>query len=204
MCWIRQFLSDRRACVRLNGAHSRYRVFRAGVPQGAVLSPLLFLIFINDLVDEMPRDVEVSLYADDVALWAGAPTVGEASQKVQVALSTLESWARRWKFKVNPQKSESAAFALGSNAEACSNPTVELYGQPSRPTETPKLLGVTFDRRMTFRTHAENIASKMTARLQQLRRLAGRSWGCCTSDLRTVYTRAVQKVSDFSLYLEIN
>ena len=195
--WTRQFLCDRRACVRINGEHSRSRVFRAGVPQGAVLSPLLFLIYIDDLVNALPHDIEISLYADDVALWAGASTIDDASRKVQMALNELERWVRRWKLDINIDKSETAAFALGSNAGACAKPTVVLNGQPLQSTETPKLLGVTLDRRMTFRAHTERIAAKMTARLQQLRRLAGRSWGCCADDLRTVYLAYIRSVADY-------
>jgi ribonuclease HI len=195
--WIRQFLSDRRACVRLNGVCSRQRVFRTGVPQGAVLSPLLFLVYIDDIVDNMPRDVDVSLYADDIALWASGPTINAASRKVQAALLVVEQWARRWKLPINPGKSETAAFALGCNAEALVSPTLELNGETLRSTATPKLLGVTFDRRMTFRTHVDRIAERMTARLQQLRRLAGRSWGCCARDLRAVYLAYIRSVADY-------
>ena len=159
--WIRQFLSDRRARVRLQGANSKQRIFRAGVPQGAVLSPLLFLIYINDITDAFPQDVQVSLYADDVALWAGGTTITEASHKVQAALQSLEEWARRWKLPINAEKSEAAAFALGTNAEALANPTLRLSGQVLRCSATPKLLGMTFDRRMTFRAHVDIMASKM-------------------------------------------
>ena len=195
--WIRQFLSDRRACVRLNGVCSRKRIFRAGVPQGAVLSPLLFLMYIDDIVDNMPRDVDISLYADDIALWASGPSIDAASRKVQAALQVVEQWAWRWKLPVNPGKSEAAAFALGCNAEALVSPTLELNGETLRCTATPKLLGVTFDRRMTFRAHVDRIAEKMTTRLQQLRRLAGRSWGCSARDLRAVYLAYIRSVADY-------
>ena len=161
------------------------------------MSPLLFLVYINDIADNMPRDVQVSLYADDIALWVGSPTIGEASRKVQAALRILEEWAHRWKLPVNAEKSEAAAFALGTNAEALANPTLQLNGQILRCTATPKLLGMTFDRRMTFRAHVERIALKMTDRLQQLRCLAGRWWGCCARDLRTVYLAYIRSVADY-------
>ena len=195
--WIRQYLSDRRASVRVNGMCSRQRIFRAGVPQGAVLSPLLFIIYINDIVDNMPADVEVSLYADDVALWAGASTIGEASRKVQAALQKLEEWALRWKLVINVEKSEAAAFALGTNPDSLARPVLSLGGQTLKCSETPKFLGMTFDRRMTYRAHVEEMAQRMTSRLRQLRCLAGRSWGCCSRDLRTVYLAYIRSVSDY-------
>ena len=195
--WIRQFLADRRACVRVGESCSTHRIFRAGVPQGAVLSPLLFLLYINDIVEDMPADVEVSLYADDVALWAGGSTIPAASRRVQAALLVLERWAQRWKLAISPEKSEAAAFALGNNAASQASPVLRLGGQRLRCTTTPRLLGVTFDRQLTFRAHVTAIEEKMTARLQQLRRLAGRSWGCRAEDLRTVYLAYIRSVADY-------
>ena len=71
--WIRGFLTHRRARVRLNGALSRNRVFREGLPQGSVLSPLLFLFVIDTLRARLPPTTNVSLYADDVAVWSAPP-----------------------------------------------------------------------------------------------------------------------------------
>ena len=187
--WIRQFLSDRLASVSLNGEKSKQRIFRAGVPQGAVLSPLLFLVYINDLVEALPSTTEVSLYADDVAVWAGARSIADASVKVQSALHELERWARQWKLPINPEKSEAAAFALGTNAESTATPNLQLDGQRLRCNNTTTLLGVTLDRRLTFRAHTGKVAERMTYRLQQLRRLAGRTWGCSAADLRTADLR---------------
>ncbi|KAH7698463.1 AP-like endonuclease/reverse transcriptase [Aphelenchoides avenae] len=66
--WVHGFLSDRRARVRIDDTNSRSFPLKAGTPQGSVLSPILFLIFVNDILDDMPADVEASLYADDLAL----------------------------------------------------------------------------------------------------------------------------------------
>ena len=195
--WIRQFLSDRRASVRLNGECSKQRIFRAGVPQGAVLSPLLFLVYIDDLARVLPGGVDVSLYADDVAIWTGARTIADASERTQSALQELESWARRWKLVISAEKSESAASALGNNAESLAVPSLQLGGFQLHCNESPTLLGVTLDRRMTFRVQVQRVADRMTYRLQQLRRLAGRTWGCCARDLRTVYVSYIRAVADY-------
>ena len=65
--WINAFLRTRTAEVMVNGVLSKRVRMKQGLPQGAVLSPLLFLLFINDLVDAIPEGVECSLFADDVA-----------------------------------------------------------------------------------------------------------------------------------------
>ena len=78
LTWVRAFLQDRQACVRINGQLGGYRCVGEGTPQGAVLSPLLFLLFINDISRDFPPGVEVTLFADDLALFATEKNIAGA------------------------------------------------------------------------------------------------------------------------------
>src|SRR4029078_1326064 len=97
--WIRAFLHDRRVRVVTGLMHSEWFSLSAGVPQGAVLSPFLFLVYINDLVDcASEAGCYVSLYADDVAAWSHDPTSdahGDAC--LQDFLRRASAWATKWK-----------------------------------------------------------------------------------------------------------
>ena len=73
--WISQYLTNRKARVHVNGAYSR----REGVPQGGVLSPTLFLVFINDIVRDLPRKVPGTIYADDLVLWCSEEHITTAN-----------------------------------------------------------------------------------------------------------------------------
>ena len=66
--WISQYLNNRTARAQVNGAHSRQKTLREGVPQGGVLSPTLFLIYVNDIIAELLRKIYSALYADDMVL----------------------------------------------------------------------------------------------------------------------------------------
>ena len=66
--WTKSYLHNRRARVMVDNKHSRKLLLRHGVPQG-LLSPSLFIIFINDLVAELPKGVHAALYSNDLVLW---------------------------------------------------------------------------------------------------------------------------------------
>ena len=83
--WTQSFLSVRRACVVYQNHISRSFRVRRGVPQGSVLGPVLFSLFINDLPDSLPSSVSCSLYANDLAFWSSSPSVPTAVEATQGA-----------------------------------------------------------------------------------------------------------------------
>ena len=106
--WTQSFFSDRRACVVFQNHKSRSFRVRRGVPQGSVLGPVLFSLFINDLPASLPSSVSCSLYADDVAIWSSSLSVPTAVEATQGALFRLE----RWCLPLNPSKCEASFFSV--------------------------------------------------------------------------------------------
>ena len=91
MLWVRSFLSDCRAKVQVGGSRSRSFRIRRGVPQGSVLGPVLFILFVDDIAKDLPRGAYASLYADDLAIWSSSPDPLKASSVVQSSLNVLET-----------------------------------------------------------------------------------------------------------------
>lgn len=195
--WIRAFLTDRQACVKYNGQCGRFRCIREGTPQGAVCSPTLFLAFINDLPNHLPRDVETSLFADDLAIWATDKTVAAAEARVQRALDCLLKWAEEWKMEVNREKTVGTIFTLDP-AEARRECALTLGTSRLQHDPTPVFLGIRFDRGLSFRQHIENVKVKMKRRSHALRSLSGKSWGAAASDLRTIYLAFIRSCADYA------
>ena len=108
--WVQEWFASRRAWVELNGVNSDKSDLVQGLPQGAVLSPLLFLIYVDDLTKEMPPGVEISLFADDVAVWAKDRSVEKATDLVQNATEAIVRWSERWLMILSVQKCEVALF----------------------------------------------------------------------------------------------
>ena len=140
--WVRSFLSDRRAEVQVGGSHSRsFRIKRA-VPQGSVLGPVLFILFVDDITKNLPRGAHASLYADDLAIWSSSPDPLKASFVVQSSLIVLETWSNLWRLPLNPKKCESTFFSTDPH-QATFQPRLNLLGFPLLFNSTPKFLGVT-------------------------------------------------------------
>ena len=193
--WINALLTDRRAQVKYGCSTSRFRRMMNGVPQGSVLSPLLFLIFINDICQGL--DVNVSLFADDLAIWVQDQDLGRAEAIMQKALYKIEEWCAEWKLQLNTEKSEVTVFSSDPH-EAKYRPHLILLDKPLQFNATPTFLGVTFDRTLSFRAHIDNATKKMKKRCQVMRCLRGRDWGLEKSDMRQIYLTYARSAAEYS------
>ena len=101
LAWIRAFLGSRSQQVVIDGEESESIPVTSGVPQGSVLGPILFLIYINDLPDEVRS--RVRLFADDTALYLTMESEDERSA-LQTDLDILSAWETRWDMEFNPSK----------------------------------------------------------------------------------------------------
>ena len=97
---LKIFLSDRKQRVVLNGQTSSWENVNSGVPQGSVLGPLLFLIYINDLPDGLQSNAK--LFADDTCLFSIVSNLNETSETMNADLNRIKEWAFQWKMSFNP------------------------------------------------------------------------------------------------------
>ena len=100
--WVQAWLSNRLTWVTFDGEKSKTVILKQGVPQGSVLSPLLFLFYINDLPNGIAQS-NVSLFADDVAVWIQASGLLQAEQSLQTSLNHIAEWSKRWKMELCPE-----------------------------------------------------------------------------------------------------
>ena len=100
------YLSDRFQRVSLNGQTSSWRPVLAGVPQGSILGPLLFLIYINDLPNELKSNAK--LFADDTSLFTIVKDKSESANILNNDFSKISKWAYNWKMLFNPDPSKPA------------------------------------------------------------------------------------------------
>ena len=173
--WIRSYLLDHRSKVRICNSYSQPFRLRRGVPQGSVLGPVLFSLFINDLRTFLPTSVKTSLYADDLAIWVSSPSVECATSTVQAALSRLVEWSSMWRLPLNPLKCESSFFSLDPYQSRI-KPSLYILNTLLNFNSHPTFLGVTFDRTLSFKHHVLSLRNKFYSRFRAFRSIASASW----------------------------
>ena len=164
-----------------------------GVPQGAVLSPLLFLFYIDGIRKTAPLDTCVSMYADDIAVWSQHKDKLRAQLAVQKAVDSFGLWSADHKFSLNPAKCEVAFFSTDP-AEAKWSSSIALNGHTFSFNRTPTFLGVTLDRTLTFRPQTEAVKARALGRVRIMSALASKEWGWSRRSLRAIYTATVHSV----------
>jgi hypothetical protein len=105
--FISSFLSNRKLSVSVEGEMSTPRIMKAGVPQGSVLSPTLFNMYINDTPQTI--GVHLALLADDACLYATERKEGYVLRKLQRGLNSIAEWSKRW--NINEDKTQAIYFS---------------------------------------------------------------------------------------------
>ena len=160
---LSSFLTNRKLRVKVGDEYSNEVTMNAGTPQGSCLSPLLYVILVNDLPEVAPN-ASKGQFADDIALWTNAFTFRAAISRLQNAVNSLEGWCRRWRIKLNGAKSNLLLIHRLNNIpneDLC----IQLFNDIIRPCSSARYLGVQFDSRLRFKEHFDMIETKATSRL---------------------------------------
>ena len=152
VAWVKEFLINRQQKVRIKDSYSTWHAVLSGIPQGSVLGPLLFVIYINDLPDEIEKLAKISLFADDAKISKHIITEHD-SKALQQALNTLTGWTEKWLLKLNVSKCQilsiSRSNAIEYKYDITYNGTVSTLGR----VHTMRDLGVLIDDKLHFSDH---------------------------------------------------
>ena len=168
--WFVNYLSNRTQFVTINGTLSESMDLSLCVPQGSVLGPLLFIIFINDLPTVIKR-CKVVMYADDTALFIANLDRKVIEAVLQNELNIINNWFTDNELFVNCTKTKVMIFGSKQRFVRIDNPVLSLSGTSLELIYFVKYLGLLFDRAMTWHDHINAVASNVSKRLGLLNRI---------------------------------
>ena len=198
--WVANFFADRRARVQWGDTFSRTKVLKEGLPQGCVLSPLLWLLYMDDVKDALAVVPETlgSKYADDLALVIRGNHREELAERMQLALNALEEWCEQWSVKISVEKTVALLLSTDpADNNGKYDPHLSINGKAIQVEKEPVFLGVTLDSQLGFGAHAKKVQANIARRTNLLRRLKGKKWGCRPKLLLHAHSAYIQPVARY-------
>lgn len=189
----KSYLTDRTFFVSIKNKTSSKRPIAAGVPQGSLLGPTLFSLYINDI----PRilNVLISIFADDTAIYTSSYRPGAIQRRLQVAINQLRRYFHKWKIKVNDAKTSAIFFTKRRPAV---KPEVVINGRPLEWSRLIKYLGVYLDPQLTFTQHVNHKIQQAYAAMSLLYPLLNKNSKLCKTNKRLLYTMIIRPILTYA------
>ena len=199
------YLKDRSFTVKIGNSFSTYRVIEAGVPQGGVLSPTLFSLFINDLpVKTDYNSQEFSfLFADDISYLTSSKNLINDQGKIQEYINLVVKWMDDWRLCLAPHKCVFSIFSRNKRNRLKENLfNFKIHDNNIKFYPYPKFLGIKFDRYMNGSAQVNEIKDKVKSRLNLLKIISyKKNWQLNEKTLINMYKSLVRSITDYSAYL---
>ena len=171
LSWFQSYLTNRQQYVHLNGVDSNKKFLKYGVPQGSILGPLLFIIYINDL-PEITNLAKYIFFADDANILVTGQDLSEINIKIKTVITAIELWVKSNGLKLNIKKTKYMVFSNKRNLDY-SVLQLSLNGNPIEHSNSERFLGVIVDSSLNWKTHISGLKSKISRNAGILYRLKG-------------------------------
>ena len=188
--WISSYLQNRQQRTVIQSTSSSLKNISAGVPQGSVLGPLLFLIYVDDITETLLSLTR--LYADDSSLYCSASSIQDIEGLLNHDLAQISAWAKQWQVAFNPSKTEALFFSL-RNIDTL--PKLTFNGTDISFVDNHKHLGLTLSSDGHWSSHIENILKSASRIISIMRKL---KFEISRSALNQIYVSYVRPLLEYA------
>jgi len=194
--FVSQLIMNRTFRVRIGTALSEEKEQTEGIPQGSVLSCLCFTIATNGLKNSIPNDITHTLYVDDLLIYYEGKYLHTMERRMQTAVNQISQWAENHGYRFSNKKTKCIMFKQRGRVEA---PNLTLYNEGITVSEEVNYLGITFDRRLNWKSQIRNLKAKCQSPIMLLKCISHLSWGADRKTLTTLYRSLIQSKLNYSL-----
>ena len=170
--WFKSYLANRQQKVTFKNGTSSSRLIDIGIPQGSILGPLLFTLYINDLPKAI-HNVQVDMYADDTTFHIGSNCYRDLTCSLQSAMDKLNVWLDINKLVLNVDKTKIMLIGSRKKLGDRGEEDIDIYvkGKKLELVDSAKILGIEIDSHLNFYKHVDNTAEKVSRKIGFLRRM---------------------------------
>ncbi len=167
--WFKSYLHNRSQAVRVNSSLSDFKTYNTGIPQGSILGPLLFIIFVNCLPDIVT--CKTVMYADDTSLMCKAKNVDDLKVQLESNLKAVAQWFQANKLTLNTDKTKFMVFGTSHILDQFSDITVTFNDKVIEKVDVFKYLGIKFDSNMSWSSQIDYLSGNVSKRIGVVKRV---------------------------------
>ena len=195
LAWLSSFLKERQYRV-LTPQATDYEPFSDGVPQGSGLSPLLFIIFISDMAEEL--HCQHAEFSDDLTLWTCIKDRAKAKTDLEHDLRAIERWSNKWRIAFGEKCSFTPFY---KNYRQLFEPSLTFNNLPLKKETEPKLLGVNLDHSLSFTRHLSIVETTLRRKIGILYKIIGKKLGSNRPALISIYKGWIRPSAEYASVL---
>ena len=195
--FIKSYLSNRRFFVKQGCEITNLHEICAGVPQGSIMGPLLYLLFTHDLPLPNQNSISVGTFADDTVALSSHKNADVASNNLQKYLDSISTWLMQWKIRANEAKSVHVTFTTKREI----SPPVTLNGIPIPQSNEAKYLGLYLDQKLTWKHHIFTKRKALGLKLRSLFQLLGPQSKLSLSNKLLLYKTILKPIWTYGVQL---
>ena len=176
-----------------------YRLVYKGVPQGGVLSPLLYNIYVSQITDNLPKSIVISQFADDIAIYCNKFNDQKSKKILEKTISTVHDNLYELGLELSPEKT---VFIQFTKKKKPSRPSeIKIKNSSVKASDKVRFLGVILDYKLTFKQQTEEICKRTHKAMNIIKYLRGTWWGSVPQTLLIFYKSYIRSIIDYASYI---